>query len=181
MEKHCSPRTPKSNRGSVGKAGSILRNVCGSKRESWRIFLTRGCRLFRRDPVNLFAQEVLGEPDSLQDTLPVLDHLRVPAEISDTILRSDSPLIGVLADQLIDAADFAIPLRVVPRTAHGRHVLEPRRVLGVPLQLIDISEFPRSASSVQQKQFMIALEFAFLPILIERSHKAYKGSNSGDR
>src|SRR5579872_5139545 len=85
--------------------------------------------LVRRDPINLFLHcPLLDESSALQNRLAVLDHVRMPAQIRHGIARLKIPLICVLAENVIRSADLAVPLRVVPRTAHSRNILEPRQL-----------------------------------------------------
>ena len=54
--------------------------------------------------------------------------------------RGASPLVGVLAKQLVHAADLAFPTLVLPRTAHRENTAKPRRFLREVFQLLAVAE-----------------------------------------
>ena len=77
------------------------------------------------NPVNFFLQVLSRKADPLQDSLNILDHLRMPAKIAGCVGAVQTPLIGVFANQVVDPAFFAGPSVVVPRTAYRGHIFEP--------------------------------------------------------
>src|ERR1019366_1369251 len=105
----------------------------------------------RRHPIHFFLQVFFLEADPLQDALTVLDHLRMPAQIRDTIRSGAPPLVGVLANQFVHAADLALPTLVLPRTTHRENTAKPWRLFREVLQLRAITELPRPARPVQKK------------------------------
>src|SRR5713101_4014076 len=87
------------------------------------------------------------------------------AQVRDGICRGAPPLVGVLANQLVHATDLAFPTLVLPRTAHRENTAKPRRLFREVFQFLAITELPRPARAVQQKQHVIAGEPAIFPVL----------------
>src|SRR5579863_10634693 len=84
------------------------------------------CRdVLLRDKIDLFLDVFLGPSAALQNAHAVLDHLRMTAKIHGSVLRAQSPQIGVFANQVVDAADFPGPVSIFPWAAHRRNVFKP--------------------------------------------------------
>src|ERR1700733_998506 len=119
-------------------------NTCANLRRLRR-------RFFSRDPVNLFFQKLFLEADAFQHAFAVLDHLGMSAEIADRVRTVQPPLVGVLTHHVVDAADFARPLLIVPRTTYTRNISEPGNFFRELLKFFEIAELPRAAGTIQQE------------------------------
>src|ERR1700675_179269 len=104
-----------------------------------------------RRPIHFFLQVLFLETDPLQDALCMLDHLWMPAQIPHAISPGESPLVGVFANQIVDASDLALPAVVLPGSAHRENGAKPRRLFRKVFQLLAITELPRAARAIQQK------------------------------
>src|SRR5215472_12665250 len=136
--------------------------------------------LVRRDPVNLFLyRSLFCESAPFEYRLTMLDHVRMPAEIGNSVARIQSPMIGVLPQDVVGAADLAGPVFMIPRTAHCGDIFEPRRFLVKLEQLFSVSKLPWPARTVQQKKLVRAVEAAFFPVAMQRSHIAHERRNAG--
>src|ERR1035437_3913653 len=133
-----------------------------------------------RYPINLFLDgSLICESAPLQNCLAVLDHLRMPAQVSQGVARIELPMIGVFAQNVVRPPDFTRPVFVIPRPADRRHILEPRQFFIEMVQFIEISEFPGTARAIQQEQLVGSVESALFPFFVERAHIAHKWSHAG--
>src|SRR6267143_2844879 len=83
--------------------------------------------LFCWDPVDFFFDRAfVGETSPLQDRFAVLDHFGMAAEVGYRVASVEAPLVGVFAEDVGGATDFASPFCVVPGTAYRWDMLEPR-------------------------------------------------------
>src|ERR1700693_2494958 len=73
-------------------------------------------RLLRR-PVELLFYRFLFEAGALQQTLHILGHLRVAAEVRSRVGAGESGGVQVLAGDVFGASAFAGPMRVQPVAA----------------------------------------------------------------
>src|SRR5580698_9266213 len=60
-----------------------------------------------------------------EDAHAVFTHAGVAAEIAGGVGGLEIPLIGVFADEVVDATCFAVPVRVFPRAADRGDIFEP--------------------------------------------------------
>ena len=102
-----------------------------------------------RDPVNLFLDgSLVGESAALQNCLAVLDHFGMTAQVGHRVARIQFPVIGILAQDVVRAADFSRPVGVIPGTADRGHIFEPRQFFSELVQFIQVSELPGAARTV---------------------------------
>src|SRR5437660_8875391 len=101
--------------------------------------------------------------------------------MSYAVLASEPPRIGILAQHVIGAASFTLPVLIIPWTTHGRHILQPRDLSRELLQFIVVSELPGAAGPVQQEELVLAGELALFPIFVQGAHVAYERRNTGNR
>src|SRR5712692_3186709 len=131
-------------------------------------------RFFRRYPIHFFFQMFFGEADALEHAFAVLDHVGMAAEVSDGVVAVEAPEVGILAQHVVHAAAFAVPLLVVPRTAYGRRIFQPWHFSGELDQLVVVSEFPGAAGAIQEEQFLLAFEGTFFPSAIKSADVTHK-------
>src|SRR5262249_7611251 len=101
--------------------------------------------VFSAYPVHLFPDEFRGNTASQKDTPCVLDHLRIPTEIACGLKRFKTGGVDVFAQDVFGAAEFTVPLEVLPKAAHGGNVAYPAATPRQRLQLFTIAEFPGTA------------------------------------
>src|SRR5579862_729310 len=138
------------------------------KREQWRrVSLLGG--FFTGDKVDLFEEGAFLPAGAGEDAHAVFAHARVAAEIAGGVGGLQVPLIGVFADEIVDAAGFPVPVRVFPRAADGGDVFEPGNLGGDALEFFTIAEFPGAAAALEAIELVIAGHgaVALFPILIE--------------
>src|SRR5258706_2812682 len=151
------PTTPRGARGQLFSSKlnlSIGSTMFRKNSKSWSSSLPLNSndeKSFRRHPIILFLQVLFLKTNSLQDALHVLDHLRMPAQIPHAIRPDEPPLVGVLANQIVNAADLALPTVILPGTTHRENTAKPRGLFRKVFQFLAITEFPRPARAVQQK------------------------------
>src|SRR5581483_766425 len=136
--------------------------------------------LFPRNPVHLFLDALFREAGAAQDAFAVLDHFRVAAEIGGSGIAFEVPEVGVLADEVVHAAGFSLPVGVLPGTADGGDVGEPREFGGSLAQLVAVTEFPGAAGAVEQVEAQPFGKPAFLPVAAQGAHVADEGRDAGD-
>src|SRR5882672_847657 len=106
--------------------------------------------LFRRNPVNLFLDRSLVEESAaFQDRLTISDHVRMSAQIGVSISGVESPRVGIFAQDVVGAPDLTRPVGVIPRTAHGGNIFQPRKFFGKACQFVFVAELPRTTGAVQ--------------------------------
>src|SRR5260221_2319001 len=134
------PTTPRCARGQLFSSKlnwSIGSTMFRKNSKSWSSSLPLNSndeKSFRRHPINLFLQVLFLETDSLQDALHVLDHLRKPAQIPHAIRPDEPPLIGVVANQIVNADELALPTDMLPGTTHRARTAQPRGYCRTQLQ-----------------------------------------------
>ena len=111
----------------------------------------------------------------------MLDHLRMAADVSDGVAGVEFPVVGILAKDVVGAANFTRPVRVIPWAAHRRHIFEPGQFLVELIELFQISKLPRTAGAIEQIKFVIPVEASFFPIFGECAHIADERSHAGNR
>src|SRR5260370_31322903 len=102
-------------------------------------------------------------------------------KIGDAILRASLPHIGVLPQDVLDSARFALPFLIFPGAADCGHKLQPRNLARILLYLAVIPELPRAAGPSQQEELVLAREPAFLPIPVQRTDVTHKRRNARHR
>src|ERR1700749_1655891 len=80
---------------------------------------------FAGDEVNLFEEGAFLPAGAGEDAHTVFAHAGVAAEIAGGVGGLQVPFVGVFADQIVNAAGFAVPIGVFPWTADGGDVFEP--------------------------------------------------------
>src|SRR5579864_3747547 len=105
------------------------------------------------------------------------------AEISGGAVRLQIPFVDIHANEIIDAASLPFPGSVLPRSADGGDIFKPRNFTGDALELFAITEFPRAASALQAKKFVLAGHRAVsgLPVFVKSPNIADKRSDARDR
>ena len=88
------------------------------------------------------------------------------------MLGVERPEIGVLADDVVDAAGLSGPLGVVPRPADGGDIGQPRQLRGEALELVEVAELARAARALDDEELVLAGELPFSPVLPQRAHVA---------
>src|SRR5271157_2855287 len=145
--------------------------------------LGSGCRGFLGClEIDFVLNGLLGPSGAQQNAAATLHHSGMTTKIGRSVFRRKPPKVHVLADEIVHAASFAMPLGVFPGTADGRHVLQPGRLGGVLLQLIAITKFPGSARSLNAKEPMLTRHrsTALFPVRSNGADVADIGRNSGD-
>src|SRR5271156_2993 len=96
----------------------------------------------------------------------------MPAQISRCGLRPQAPQIAVFANKVVDPSRLAAPGRVLPRTAHGRDVLEPRNFRGNFFQLLAVAKLPGAAATLQTVKFVVPRHLAgsLSPIFVKGAY-----------
>src|SRR5690242_6241921 len=103
------------------------------------------------------------------------------AEIGGGRLRRQLPQVGILADEIVHAAHFAVPGAVLPWTADRGNVFEPRNSVGDALELVSVPELPRAAGAFHEKKTMSCGEFVLPRVARERPEVTDKGRDARDR
>src|SRR5579872_425181 len=131
-------------------------------------------------PIDLFTQPLFGKSRPTQDGLAMLDHLRMATQVSDRISRGKPPIVGVLADEIIDAPCLTKPGRVFPGTTDRRNVFEPRHGFDDPLQLFAIAEFRSMAGAMQQKELVLSGHPPGFRLVVKRPGVAHEWCDTSD-
>src|SRR5207302_11148664 len=100
-------------------------------------------------PVLLFADLLVVEAATAHDAARGGDHPRVAAEEDPTVAGVHAARVRVLAEHVLDPADFSRPRGVVPRPADRGHVGEPGELAVERAQLVGIAELLRTAGTLQ--------------------------------
>lgn len=110
------------------------------------------------------------------------DHAGMAAEVGGGVGGRKIPDIDVFADEVVNAAEFALPAGVVPGAADGGDVLQPGYFGGDFLQFIAITKFVDMTGALHAEQAMLPGHgcAALFPILIDRANVADVGSDAGD-
>ncbi len=109
-------------------------------------------------------------------------HAWMATEIGGGVGGREIPDFNVLSDQVVDAASFALPVRVVPGTADRRDVFQPGGFGSDFFEFIAITKFVDVAGPLHTEEAMLAGHgcATFFPILIDRADVADVGSDSCD-
>jgi hypothetical protein len=112
----------------------------------------------------------------------VFYHAWMTTEVSGGVSRGKIPNFNIFADKVVNAAEFAAPVGVVPGTADRGNVFQPGRFGGDFFQFIAIAKFVGVAGTLHAEEAMLAGHgcATFFPVLIQRANVADIGSNSGD-
>ena len=117
-----------------------------------------------------------------EHTAAVFYHPWMAAEVSGGIRRGKIPHFNIFADEVVNAAEFAAPIGVVPGTADRGNVFQPGGFGGDFFQLIAITKFVGVAGTLHAEKAMLAghERATFFPVLIQSANVADVGSDSGD-
>src|SRR5450631_1696849 len=103
------------------------------------------------------------------------------ADVGYGISSVQAPHVGVLAQEFVHAAALALPFLVIPGTADRGNMLEPGDFACKLLQLLGITELPRTAGTVQKIEFVFSDGLAVFPVFVKRADIADEGCDSGHR
>ena len=112
----------------------------------------------------------------------VFYHAWMAAEVSGGVRRGKIPHFNIFADEVVNAAEFAMPAGVVPGTADRGNVFQPGGFGGDFFQFIAIAKFVGVAGTLHAEKAMFAGHgcATFFPVLIQRADVTDVGSVSGD-
>jgi hypothetical protein len=110
------------------------------------------------------------------------DHAGMSAEVGGGVGGCEIPEFGVFADEVVDTAQFAVPVGIVPGAADGGDIFQPGDFGGNFFEFIAITKFVDVAGAVHAEEAMLAGHgrAALFPILINRADVTDVGSDAGD-
>jgi len=134
------------------------------------------------DEVDFKLQVFFFPTGALQHAAAGFNHAGMTAEISSGVGRSQIPNFNILADQVVDAAKFAMPFRVIPGAADCGNIFEPGCLGSDFFKFIAIAEFVGMAGAMDAKEAVLAghRRAALFPILKNRTDITDVGCNSRD-
>ncbi len=134
------------------------------------------------DEVDFKLQVLFFPAGALQHATAGFNHAGMTAKVRGGVSRSQIPNFNVFADQVVDAAKFAMPIRIIPGTADGWDVLEPGSLGSDFFEFITIAEFVGVAGAMDTKEAMLAGHGrpTLFPILKNRTDITDVGRNSRD-
>src|SRR5579871_3245124 len=103
---------------------------------------------FAGDEVDLFEEGAFLPAGAGEDAHSVFAHAGMAAEIAGRVGGFEIPFVSVFANQVVDAAGFAVPVGVFPGAADGGDIFEPRHFGGNALEFFAIAEFPGAAAAL---------------------------------
>jgi len=108
------------------------------------------------DEVNFKLQVFFFPARALQHAAAGFNHSGMTAKISSRVGRSQIPNFNIFADQVVDPAKLATPVRVIPSAADGWNVFEPGSLRRDFFKFVAIAEFVRVAGTMNAKKAMLA-------------------------
>src|ERR1700676_823383 len=136
-----------------------------------------------RHKVGFLKRGALLPARTLQDAPAVLDHGRVTAEVASSFGWVQTPLGGVLPQQVLYSPGLASPRGVFPGPADGRNIFQPRDLRGNLFQFFAIAKFPGAAAALDTIQLVIPGHWAVarFPVAVERAHVTHKWGDARNR
>ena len=116
-----------------------------------------------------------------QDGAAVFYHTGVAAQVRGRFFRAEIPKFNIFSDEVVGAAGFAMPARIVPRTADRRNVFQPRRFGRKHLEFLTIAKFMSLAGALDAEQAVFARHRGapVFPIPVDSADVADIGRDSG--
>lgn len=110
------------------------------------------------------------------------DHAGMAAEIGSGISGRKIPDFDVFADEVVNAAEFAMPAGIVPGAADGGDVLQPGDFSGDFFEFIAITKFVDVTGALHAEEAMLPGHrcAALFPVLIDRANVANVRSDAGN-